>query len=171
MLTFIAFVGFVSGAQKVSDIWLAALERIVIPITKKSNFFSAGRNSLLLLKLQAEMRKTFGVKFSLPALFQMDTLESLARRLEVSKSWPTNMTILGSGLWSYRLEDRDSSPGAPSDPAPRFTTGTQPYSLQQQKHAHHAHGRHRLPRRCVGQSLTLKSAQRSCRSSASPYAT
>ena len=51
-------------------------------IRKQSDFFAVGGNSLLLLKLQAEIRKRFNTDVSLPELFRSSSLESLASRIE-----------------------------------------------------------------------------------------
>lgn len=53
-------------------------------VTKHSDFFSVGGNSLLLLKLQADIRKDFNTNIPLPEIFQNSTLESLALRIEKS---------------------------------------------------------------------------------------
>lgn len=55
-------------------------------IRKQSDFFAVGGNSLLLLKLQAEIRKKFNIDVSLPELFRSSSLESLASRIENSGS-------------------------------------------------------------------------------------
>lgn len=71
--------------KQLVQIWEAVLDRDSTgdthAITKSANFFAAGGNSLLLLRLQAEMRKAFGVRIPLPELFQMETLESLGQRI------------------------------------------------------------------------------------------
>ncbi|KAI2643458.1 hypothetical protein GGS21DRAFT_485978 [Xylaria nigripes] len=50
-------------------------------ITKKSDFFSVGGNSLLLMRLRAQIQKDFGVSLPLASLFQASTLELLAAGL------------------------------------------------------------------------------------------
>lgn len=70
--------------KRVKRIWETVLERSDVQITRSSNFFSAGGNSLLLLRLQAELRKTFQIGISLPELFRMDTLQSLAELVRQS---------------------------------------------------------------------------------------
>ena len=57
-------------------------------IGKDSDFFSVGGNSLLLLRLQAEVRQTFEADIPLAELFQINTLESLALRIEDTASAP-----------------------------------------------------------------------------------
>lgn len=52
-----------------------------VPISKSSDFFSVGGNSLLLVQLRAAIRKEFGVDIPLVQLFQSSTLEVLAARL------------------------------------------------------------------------------------------
>lgn len=55
-------------------------------IRKQSDFFAVGGNSLMLLKLQAEIRKKFNTNVSLQELFLSSSLESLASRIENSGS-------------------------------------------------------------------------------------
>ncbi|KAJ0120669.1 Nonribosomal peptide synthetase 14 [Diaporthe amygdali] len=64
--------------RRLRQIWETVLERDDAKITRSSNFFSAGGNSLLLLRLQAEISKAFHVRIPLPELFRMSTLQSLA---------------------------------------------------------------------------------------------
>ncbi|KAI0002322.1 putative hybrid NRPS/PKS enzyme [Xylariaceae sp. FL0662B] len=52
-----------------------------MPIRRDSDFFSVGGNSLLLLRLRAEIKKEFGVDISVADLFQASVLKSLALRL------------------------------------------------------------------------------------------
>ncbi|KAK1966752.1 putative hybrid NRPS/PKS enzyme [Colletotrichum sublineola] len=81
---------------RLRDIWRVVLGETTssIPIQRSSDFFSVGGNSLLLLRLRAEIRQAFAVDFSLPELFQNSTLELLAARLTgdsslVSIDWET----------------------------------------------------------------------------------
>jgi hybrid polyketide synthase/nonribosomal peptide synthetase ACE1 len=53
-------------------------------IEKTSDFFLVGRNSLLLLKMQAEIRDRLSIDLTLPELFQNNTLESLSSRINTS---------------------------------------------------------------------------------------
>jgi len=62
----------------VKQIWQEALSNLGLRVSKSSNFFSLGGNSLLLLKVQAEVAKRFKVTISLPSLFKAITLETLA---------------------------------------------------------------------------------------------
>ncbi|KAI1080032.1 putative hybrid NRPS/PKS enzyme [Whalleya microplaca] len=52
-----------------------------MPIRRDSDFFSVGGNSLLLLRLRAEIKKEFEVDISVAELFQASVLKSLAARL------------------------------------------------------------------------------------------
>ncbi|RYP14471.1 hypothetical protein DL765_006361 [Monosporascus sp. GIB2] len=72
-----------STEARLRDIWINVLGEISssVPIRRSSDFLSVGGNSLLLLPLQAEIFKTFGVELSIPELFQASTLELLAARL------------------------------------------------------------------------------------------
>lgn len=69
-------------------VWEDILPYTGLEISKQSNFFSVGGNSLLLLALQAEIRKHFNQTVSLPELFQINTLESLALKLELHSPNP-----------------------------------------------------------------------------------
>lgn len=69
---------------RLRDVWRGVLGDTVsksIPIRRRSDFFSIGGHSLLLLQLQAEIRRVFGVAMALPELFQASTLELMAARL------------------------------------------------------------------------------------------
>ncbi|CAJ2500623.1 Uu.00g034760.m01.CDS01 [Anthostomella pinea] len=52
-----------------------------VPIYRESDFFSVGGNSLLLLRLRAEIRREFGIAIPVAELFQATILRSLAARL------------------------------------------------------------------------------------------
>ncbi|KAK1979519.1 putative hybrid NRPS/PKS enzyme [Colletotrichum cereale] len=68
---------------RLRDIWRVVLGETAssIPIQRSSDFFSVGGNSLLLLRLRAEIRQAFAVEFSLPDLFQNSTIALLAARV------------------------------------------------------------------------------------------
>lgn len=67
---------------RLKAIWEDILSNIGLEVTKSSNFFSLGGNSLLLLRAQAEIAKEFNINISLPELFQASTLESLALKIQ-----------------------------------------------------------------------------------------
>ena len=73
---------------QVKTVWERVLSgvRDSLQISKTSDFFSVGGNSLLLLRLQVEIRATFNVDVPLSTLFQINTLESLAERIAGNKS-------------------------------------------------------------------------------------
>lgn len=64
------------------SVWEDILPLTGLAITKSSDFFSVGGNSLLLLELQVEMRKIFDKNISLQELFQASTLASLALKVQ-----------------------------------------------------------------------------------------
>jgi pseurotin A synthetase (hybrid polyketide synthase/nonribosomal peptide synthetase) len=72
--------------QKLKQVWLDILshQQFSIPIDKKSDFFSVGGNSLLLIRLRAGIESAFGIVVPLAQLFQMSSLETLAARLDSS---------------------------------------------------------------------------------------
>ena len=72
-----------NAENKMRDVWERVLPQAGLTINKSSNFFAVGGNSLLLLALQAEITEVFGQKISLPDLFQTDTLERMASKVQV----------------------------------------------------------------------------------------
>ncbi|PNY23690.1 LOW QUALITY PROTEIN: Hybrid Polyketide synthase-nonribosomal peptide synthetase [Tolypocladium capitatum] len=57
---------------------------VPVRIKRDSDFFSVGGNSLLLLRLKAEILRVFGIEVALPELFQSSTLQGLAARIQGS---------------------------------------------------------------------------------------
>ena len=72
-----------NAENKMREVWEGVLPQAGLTINKSSNFFSVGGNSLLLLALQAEIIEVFGQKISLPELFQTNTFETMARKVQV----------------------------------------------------------------------------------------
>ncbi|PWY83904.1 polyketide synthase [Aspergillus sclerotioniger CBS 115572] len=84
-----------------------------------TDFFQAGGNSLLLLRLQAVLATTFGTSLGLPELFQASTLRGMAQRLASSSTvtstslidWDRELNSLCDGLPStvsaYQPTSRD----------------------------------------------------------------
>lgn len=72
--------------QRLKGVWDGALGHTGIPITKRSNFFATGGNSLLLLKVQAGILQEFGQRIALAELFRTSTLASLATMIDSSVS-------------------------------------------------------------------------------------
>ncbi|QKX63147.1 uncharacterized protein TRUGW13939_10316 [Talaromyces rugulosus] len=70
--------------HRLKGVWDEALGHTGIPITKRSNFFATGGNSLLLLKVQAGILQEFGQRIALTELFRASTLASLATTIESS---------------------------------------------------------------------------------------
>ncbi|KAL9629344.1 MAG: hypothetical protein Q9164_006922 [Protoblastenia rupestris] len=73
---------------RVKKVWEKVLSETggSLKIKKHSDFFSVGGNSLLLLRLQVEIRETFQTDIPVAELFQTNSLESLATRLSVNRS-------------------------------------------------------------------------------------
>ncbi|GLA09601.1 putative Hybrid PKS-NRPS biosynthetic cluster [Aspergillus niger] len=69
---------------KVKGIWTSILAEIGVrlQIRRESDFFSVGGNSLLLLKMQRQIKHTLHRDIPLAELFQNTSLESLAQRLD-----------------------------------------------------------------------------------------
>ncbi|OQE37918.1 hypothetical protein PENCOP_c009G08357 [Penicillium coprophilum] len=72
--------------QQLSEIWANLLvdNGEKLKIEKTSDFFSVGGHSLLLFKMQAEIRDRLSIDLTLPELFQNNTLEGLASRIDAS---------------------------------------------------------------------------------------
>ncbi|KAK0725838.1 putative Nonribosomal peptide synthetase 14 [Lasiosphaeris hirsuta] len=67
--------------SKLKQVWRDIIQDVggaLVPIRRDSDFFSVGGNSLLLLRLKAEIRRVFAIEVSLPELFQSNTLQGLA---------------------------------------------------------------------------------------------
>ena len=57
---------------------------VPVRIQRDSDFFSVGGNSLLLMRLKAEILRVFDVEVTLPELLQSSTLQGLATRIQGS---------------------------------------------------------------------------------------
>lgn len=118
-----------STEEQLCQLWVSILGDTGIPITRDSDFFSAGGNSLSLLRLQIEIRKAFGIDIGIPELFRAGTLSTLARRLssgpdgstaasepDVAIDWATETTFrpnpasfVPSGLPTKRIREVGTS--------------------------------------------------------------
>lgn len=118
--------GYLSGFEKE----VAAVWRDVLPTTMKplqfnpdTNFFFVGGNSLLLLKLQAELDMAFGRSLTLSELFQASTVREMAARLQSVHDkalrqridWNKEVRSLCDGLsrsaFTKSTNDASSKPG------------------------------------------------------------
>lgn len=72
--------------QQLSETWAMLLvgNGEKLRIEKTSDSFSVGGHSLLLLKMQAEIRDRLSIDLTLPELFQNNTLEGLSSRIDAS---------------------------------------------------------------------------------------
>ena len=81
------------------DIWQRLLDNTSLGI--RDNFFAVGGHSLLAIRLQAEVKRAFGVDFPLSALFEGATIERLSEvvRHSISRAVDadTGAPIFGSG--------------------------------------------------------------------------
>lgn len=95
--------------QQLKEIWkeiLPSRQALVSHITSNTDFFHAGGNSMLVIKLRMLLRRTFGVELSLPELFQLSTLYDMAVRVEAhyhaspikSIDWNAEVATLCHGL-------------------------------------------------------------------------
>lgn len=78
---------------------------IPVSIRPESDFFSVGGNSLLLLRLKAEVRSVFEVEISLAELFQSSTLQGLADRIQGSSS--TSTGVVTQIDWEKETDPRE----------------------------------------------------------------
>ncbi|HEY9608353.1 amino acid adenylation domain-containing protein [Allocoleopsis sp.] len=77
-------------------IWEQVLN--VTPIGVKDNFFELGGNSLLTIRLLYEIEKSLKQKIPVATLFQLATIEQMARCLENSESLGTSSLQIPTGL-------------------------------------------------------------------------
>lgn len=99
--------------KKLAVIWQRVISSKIrgdTEITKTSDFFLVGGNSLLLLNLRDEVHRSFGVELPLIQLFEASSLESMATRI-------TAIVSSGSGTGSSKplLGKNSNSSGAPQD--------------------------------------------------------
>jgi hybrid polyketide synthase/nonribosomal peptide synthetase ACE1 len=95
--------------EKLAVIWqrvISAEIRGDTQITKTSDFFRVGGNSLLLLQLRDEVHRSFGVDLPLIQLFEASSLESMAARV---------LAIVGPGPGPG-----SSKPTLENSPAPKY---------------------------------------------------
>ncbi|RHZ63238.1 uncharacterized protein CDV56_108187 [Aspergillus thermomutatus] len=78
--------GWSENERRLKKVWESTLGETGITITRTTDFFSAGGNSLLLIKLQALIDKGFGTRLRLPDLFRASTLNAMAARLDRATS-------------------------------------------------------------------------------------
>ncbi|KAL6695103.1 hypothetical protein J3F84DRAFT_395341 [Trichoderma pleuroticola] len=78
------------------DLWLQTLpgDLSTARITKDTSFFHVGGSSILLLKLQALVEKTFSVEITVMRLFQSNTLGDMAARIEAKLQYKHENTYL-----------------------------------------------------------------------------
>ncbi|KAI1293954.1 BcPKS5, polyketide synthase [Xylaria venustula] len=76
---------FTDAERRMADLWAAVLPARSLaaePLTQRSNFFVSGGNSLLLVKLQSEIKREFGDAPRLNTLMNTSDLDSMAALLE-----------------------------------------------------------------------------------------
>lgn len=78
--------GWTEIERRLKMIWESTLGETGLAITRDTDFFSTGGNSLLLIKLQALINKEFGTSLRLPDLFQASALSAMAARLDQTTS-------------------------------------------------------------------------------------
>ncbi len=66
--------------KKLADIWASLLG--VSNIGRNSDFFALGGHSLIVTKLNADIKKTFNVKISLNEIFRNSNLQQLAQKID-----------------------------------------------------------------------------------------
>ncbi|KAK0726293.1 hypothetical protein B0T21DRAFT_403405 [Apiosordaria backusii] len=97
-----------SGTQdNMKKIWLSVVGDIVDPSTMgpECDFFSVGGNSLLLIGIQREVNKAFGVLLPLPKLFEANTLGKMSALLDGTLAAAANTTgTLTAGAINWQDE-------------------------------------------------------------------
>ncbi|RYP10842.1 hypothetical protein DL764_000394 [Monosporascus ibericus] len=80
---------FTESERRLKDIWTDVISKEVINIhhiTPSSDFFHVGGTSLLLLSLQAHLKRSFNIKLPLVQMFESSTLAAMALRIESEKT-------------------------------------------------------------------------------------
>jgi amino acid adenylation domain-containing protein len=107
--------------KKIAELWREVLPSVssTFSISRGTDFFSLGGNSILLLRIQTKIREMSGVQVSLPKLFQCSTLGEMAilMGMEASTSlddqiidWHLETSLSGSTL---PLHENPDSPKWP----------------------------------------------------------
>ncbi|KAL2147436.1 hypothetical protein VTI28DRAFT_9335 [Corynascus sepedonium] len=107
--------------NKMKDLWLNILGESVHAhsLGPNSDFFLVGGNSLLLIRVQGDLRKQYGLDVPLTQLFQRNTLAQMASLLDGKDSSNTSAT---SGIdWprEIKLQPALSHLRAPASPLPK----------------------------------------------------
>ncbi|RLL93808.1 hypothetical protein CFD26_101962 [Aspergillus turcosus] len=84
--------GWTENERRLKKVWESVLGQTGIAITRTTDFFSAGGNSLLLIKLQALIEKEFNTRLRLPDLFRSSSLQAMAARLDRGATSPVQET-------------------------------------------------------------------------------
>lgn len=87
---------FTETESKMKNIWEEIVSQHVVRmhrIRPETDFFHVGGTSLLLLQLQAQIKKTFGCRIPLVQLFESSTLSAMAKRVD-NKSGAERETVL-----------------------------------------------------------------------------
>ena len=96
--------------QRLRQIWTSVLPETSnrLDISRESDFFSVGGNSLLLMQVQSGIRDAFNVNLTLMELFHTNTLESMASKLDIGKAseqvqidWESETQFASELLSSY----------------------------------------------------------------------
>ena len=73
--------------RQLKVVWEIVLQSaLILTLIPSSDFFMAGGNSLLLVKVQATIRETFSVAIPLKDLYQYSTLRNMAARIAAEKA-------------------------------------------------------------------------------------
>lgn len=110
--------------QQLREVWkevLSSRQASVPLISSSTDFFLAGGNSMLVIKLRMLIRRTFGIVISLPDLFQLSKFSDMAARVEAhhetspikSIDWNTEITTICDGLPRSQNNKRPTWSGSP----------------------------------------------------------
>ncbi|KAI0834866.1 hypothetical protein F5Y06DRAFT_306564 [Hypoxylon sp. FL0890] len=94
--------------DKLADIWFKILPGHALSssrdITPGTDFFHVGGNSLLLLRLQAEMKKVFAVEVPFVRLFESSTLAAMAHKIGSVTQPPASTSPADEVNWDIETE-------------------------------------------------------------------
>ncbi|KAA8894529.1 hybrid PKS-NRPS [Sphaerosporella brunnea] len=118
-----------STESQLKSLWMDTLSHIIDEpdIGIDDGFFQAGGSSILLMKLQALIRETFGIEAPLVELFQANTLRTMASMIAAKRKQGTNGIV-------HDLRDL-SSPAIEANEAEKTTATTTNVSLDKAPNA------------------------------------
>ncbi|KAK4177135.1 putative hybrid NRPS/PKS enzyme [Triangularia setosa] len=106
--------------EKMKQIWVSVLGAIVDENTvgPDSDFFLVGGNSLLLIGIQREVNKAFGILLPLPKLFETNTLAKMSTLLDTTLTAARTTDSFNTGAinWEDEVAFKEHGPVIPRIP-------------------------------------------------------